>query len=79
MRMTEQRWGVLHALSDGRPARARDVRTRMVDAGFADEQVKTMGGFPFHYLVEGGLIERHAIGVYAITAAGRNALHTGSA
>ena len=51
----------------------------MVDAGFADKQVKTMGGFPFHYLVEGGLIERHTVGVYAITAAGRNVLQTGSA
>ena len=41
MRMTEHRWAVLRALSDGRSAQRRDI-----SSGFTDEQVKTMGGLP---------------------------------
>ena len=77
MRMTEHRWAVLRALSDGRPAQRRDICVRMLASGFTDEQVKTMGGYPFHHLVAGGLIERKEYGVYAITSAGEDALRTG--
>ena len=46
----------------------------MSAAGFTDETLEKMGGFPFSWLLKGGLITRPKRGVYIITDEGRAAL-----
>lgn len=76
MKMTEQRWGILRALSDGCPARRGDILARMLANGFTDETLRKMGGFPFSWLLKGGRITRPERGVYVITDEGHTALST---
>ena len=66
MYMTDERWDILEALSDGRPIARQDVLARM--------GVDRMPGYPFTKLIAGGLIERPARATYIITAEGQLAM-----
>lgn len=76
MKMTEQRWRILRALSDGCPARRDDILTCMLADGFTDETLRKTAGFPFSWLLKGGHITRPQRGVYVITDEGRATLST---
>ena len=69
--MTAEKWGILQALSNGRPTQRMVIKRRMRAAGYSGTTINSNW---LHDLRSAGFIENPQRGFYIITESGKHAL-----